>query len=350
MKTKYFILFCIAGSLAFSCRKNKPEPETPQNFSKRDLLTQTVDALILPKISEYSSSVSLFAASVDSFTQQPDVQHFDRLKMALESAYLNWQSIAPFDLGPMRDNGLKSATNTYPADTTQIEQNIQNGSANLNSAANIDAVGLPAIEYLLYRSNAFAQLNQSNTLAYLRKLRDKLVSDAQLLQNGWTQYRSTYIASDGTESTSAFSQLVNEFNRDFELVKNAKVGIPIGRQSLGIPLPEYLEARYSGRSKELMIANLRSLKQLFNGGNGIGFDDYLIALEKADLAERINLKFDEMIQIANSINGTLEQATQSESGKLDALYLSLSEQVVNIKTDMTSAFGVLITYQDNDGD
>jgi len=35
---------------------------------------------------------------------------------------------------------------------------------------------------------------------------------------------------------------------------------------------------------------------------------------------------------------------------LDNLYVKMQNLVVSIKTDMSSAFGVLITYQDNDGD
>ena len=40
----------------------------------------------------------------------------------------------------------------------------------------------------------------------------------------------------------------------------------------------------------------------------------------------------------------------SNQSELDELYNLIQQQVVNLKTDMTSAFGVLITYQDNDGD
>jgi hypothetical protein len=35
---------------------------------------------------------------------------------------------------------------------------------------------------------------------------------------------------------------------------------------------------------------------------------------------------------------------------LDELYNLIAGNVVYLKTDMTSAFGVLITYQDSDGD
>ena len=51
-----------------------------------------------------------------------------------------------------------------------------------------------------------------------------------------------------------------------------------------------------------------------------------------------------------SINGTLEQEMSTNTVELDNLYMLYQGQVISIKTDMSSAFGVLITYQDNDGD
>ena len=73
-----------------------------------------------------------------------------------------------------------------------------------------------------------------------------MVNELSNVRSSWTSYKGTFVASTGTETTSAFSLLINEFNKDYELSKNAKLGIPLGKQSLGIQLPEYIEARYSG--------------------------------------------------------------------------------------------------------
>ena len=47
---------------------------------------------------------------------------------------------------------------------------------------------------------------------------------------------------------------------------------------------------------------------------------------------------------------SLEENITTHASDLNELYTLLQGQVVYLKTDMTSAFGVLITYQDNDGD
>jgi hypothetical protein len=256
-------------------------------------------------------------------------------------------------------NGFKSATGTYPVDPNKIEANISGGGYNLASASNLDAVGLNALDYLFYNTNALSELQ--NTPAYLQYTEDviaKLFNETQTLVNGWSSYQATFNASTGTSSTSAFSEFVNEFNRDYELAKAAKIGIPIGKANLGLSMPEYVEARYSGFSFELLAESIKALKATYNGdgfsngSNGIGFSEYLVHLERTALDDNINQKFDIIQSEAEGFSVTLETAINDPAmqNQLDELYLHLQQQVVNIKTDMTSAFGVLITYQDNDGD
>ncbi len=150
--------------------------------------------------------------------------------------------------------------------------------------------------------------------------------------------------------------MINEYNRDFELAKTAKVGVPLGKQSLDVPLPNYVEARYGDLSFDLLRASLVALKKVYNGqsfetGNdGVGMDDYLVHLEENDLDNMIDSGFQEMIDKTDEFSMTLEDALENDTQRMNELYNMLQGQVVHIKTDMTSAFGVLITYQDNDGD
>ena len=149
---------------------------------------------------------------------------------------------------------------------------------------------------------------------------------------------------------------MNEFNKDYEIAKNAKLGIPLGKQSLGIQLPDYIEARYSGISLELLRRSIVAHQGLFNGdlntytGPGVGFCEYLAHLERSDLANTINGRFNSILDKIDTFQNSLETEMGTNSAELDVLYNLIQGQVVNLKTDMTAAFGVLITYQDNDGD
>jgi len=346
-------LTSIALILAFtisSCKKKEDE-ENPSNFDKAALLQNLADNIILPSLNDFSAKINALESSYLTFQANRNGTNLDDVREKWKAAYLSWETVKIFDFGPIRDNGFKAATGTFPSDTVKIENNITNGGYNLASAANADAIGLPALDYFLYRVDALNYfIGNDPYTTYALDVIQKIKAETATVVSSWSSYKSTFISSTGTEATSAFSLLINEFCRDYELAKNAKVGIPIGKQSLGIQLPEYIEVRRAGFSFELLKTSISALSNVYSGGSGVGFDDYLVSLERSTLASNISSRFSSITNKVNSFSGTLEQEMATNTVGLDDLYNLLQGQVVNIKTDMSSAFGVLITYQDNDGD
>lgn len=339
-----------------SCKNKKDEEQKP-DFNKGSLLSNVSSAIILPALTDFQNNVNALSASFSTVNTTISEENFDAMRQSWKVAYMTWQTVKIFDFGPIRNIAFKSSTGTYPSDTAEINTNISNGSYDLASAANVDAIGFSALDYLFYNYDAYNLFaTSSNYRQYIGDVIAKIKTETDLVVSQWGSYASTFNASTGTESTSAFSLFVNEYNRDFELAKNAKLGIPIGKQSLGIQLPEYLEARYSKIGLELFTENIHALYNVFNGvsyngsSNGVGFDDYLNHLDKSALTTTINTKYTQIIGQANSISTSMEEAMTTNPSALDQLYVLMQGQVVNIKTDMTSAFGVLITYADNDGD
>ena len=335
-------------SMAVSCKK--PGEDTI-DFNKENLLENIANNQIAPAINDFAEKVSSLQFDYTAFQANPTTDNFETVRDSWKLAYVSWQTMKIFDFGPMRDYALKGSIGTFPTDTTKVLSNIASGSYTLGTAANIDAVGLSSLDFLLYRNDALTFFTSDNNyMQYGLDVIQKMNQEISAVQAQWETYKSTFIASTGTETTSAFSLLVNEFNRDYELAKNAKLGIPIGKQSLEIQLPEYIEARYSGISLDLLKSNLEALRNLYTGGSGVGFDDYLEHLDRGALNSTIRTNFNTIISLIEGFSGTLEQEMQTNVSGLNELYVELQGQVVNLKTDMTSAFGILITYQDNDGD
>lgn len=332
------------------CKKDK-DAENVNDFDKAALLQNIADNIIVPALNDFSTKINALEASYSVFQTNRTALNLEDVRTKWKEAYLSWQAVKMFDFGPIRDNGFKAATGTYPTDTVKIANNITNGGYSLATAANVDAIGLPCLDYFLYRADALSYFIGNDAYAtYAHDVIQKLKSETAIIVSAWSSYKSTFVSSTGTESTSAFSLLVNEFCRDYELAKNSKLGIPIGKQSLGIQLPEYIEARRSGFSFEIQKASVTSLATVYSGANGVGFDDYLVSLERSSLASSISARFSNIISKINSFSGTLEEEMTNNVSELDNLYTLYFGQVVSIKTDMSSAFGVLITYQDNDGD
>lgn len=350
MKLTYNLLIGGAVLLActFGCKKTQDKETT---FDKKTMLKNVSQNIAMPEFQEFQSNLSDLKSSFQTFNADKTQSNLQSVKNAWKTAYLTWQTVKIFDFGPMREIGFKASAGIFPVDTTKILNNISSGSANLATASNADAIGFSAIEFMLYRVGALSDFSTTNYTNYASSLIDKISADFSTVLNGWNNgYKSTFETSDGTGTTSAFSQMVNEFSRDYELIKNAKVGIPLGKKSLGVQLPEYIETKYANISFELISENAKGLKRVFEGGSGQGFDDYLISLKKASLAGSINSTFDNIIAKSNAISLTFAQQMTTNVSPLDNLYNTVAGGVVSIKTDMTSAFGVLITYQDNDGD
>jgi hypothetical protein len=109
-------------------------------------------------------------------------------------------------------------------------------------------------------------------------------------------YLNTFVNADGTDAGSSLGLLVNQLNFEYELLKNAKLGIPLGKKTLGTPMPESVEAYYSGMSSELARLGFQTVENVYFGkdklgNNGTGLDDYLVSLNarrgETTLAEAI---------------------------------------------------------------
>lgn len=343
------------GVVIFACKK-KPI-ETTETFNKSTLLVSVTDGIIVPRYQTLQNEIGELSAAWADFKISQDQQNLNIVQEKWLDANIKFQRAKVFNFGPAMDNGLNASFGTYPTDTSKILTNATITSPNLGAIANIDAIGFPALEFLLYRTNALSLLTSDpNLTQYVDLVIDKMETEINQVVNSWTSsYSAIFKNGSGTEVTSGFSLLVNAFNKDFELAKNAKLGIPIGVQSLGIPQMEYEEAPFANQSLRLLTENLIGIRNLYdgvheNGSNDVGFDDYLVTLEKNHTHTQISDRFNFAFLKLSSLDDDLEYEVQNHMPDLNELYTNLQALVVHLKTDMTSAFGVLITYQDNDGD
>jgi predicted lipoprotein len=352
MKRIIFGLFVSALFLITACDKDKNKDE----FDKVALLQNFADNIIQPRYADFKTKIDSLEILFIAFQSNPTEAKFEDIKAQWKACYLSFQRVKTFDFGPAMNIGFKGAIGTFPTDTAQISSNIAAGTYNLATATNADAVGLAALDFLFYQTDAYLKITTSQFYSqYCLDVIQKMKAETDAVVSAWTTFKSTFIASTGNESTSMFSMLVNDFCQDWEEAKAAKLGIPLGKYSLGIQRPEYIEARYSGYSLPILKASLNSIAEIysgigFNGQDGVGFDDYLMGLNKENLNTSIKSTFQTIDGLFSPFNSTLEiELTQNQTA-LENLFNAISEQVIFIKTDMTASFGILITYQDNDGD
>lgn len=368
--THPFIIGLLLGSMilgAIACKKPKDtqEPE----FDQAALLSQVGNALILPNYEDLSIRVGLLESASTDFQASPSVATLGNLQTRFQDAYLDWVHCSTFELGPAAERSFRAHVNTFPTDTSQIQQNIQSGNYDLATASNLDAKGLPALDYLLHglANSAVGTVDQFNDPVEgpaLKSYLNDVVSDLKTMTDEVFQawqggYTSTFVQAEGTDVGSSLGKLVNQLNFDYEILKKPRLGIPLGTQTLGTPLPEKVEAVYSEMSLELMRTHFEAISNIYHGKSraevdGYGFHEALLALgatyNGGQLADAIAAQINATRSALAAIPGPLASTVVNNPGPAESAYQEVQKLLVLFKTDMSSSLGVLITYVDNDGD
>ncbi|MGQ0829525.1 MAG: imelysin family protein [Bacteroidota bacterium] len=370
MKNLYTYVITIFFMLGLTCcdpqKKDVPTPET--TFDKAGMLSNIGDHIIVPAYADFKITVDSFQLSCNRFISSPTLVNLTELQTKYTEAYKNYQRISAFEFGPAENELIRYNFNTFPCNTIEINNKIASGNMALSAASDLDAKGFPAIDFLLYGSDQnnttvlarfTTDANASNAKNYLAALINELKYKTDIVNTSWNTYVSTFKNNTGSDVGGSIGMLVNQLNYDLEILKNAKVGIPLGKKTLGTPLPSKTEAVYSTQSLTLAKEHLMNIENIYLGRNaaetnGLGLDDYVEHVGAqhplGPLNEVIKNKFISAKTKLAAIPETLSQSVLSNASTVNAAYIELQQLVVLLKVDMPSALGVMITYQDNDGD
>jgi predicted lipoprotein len=251
-----------------TCRKPEPpSEENPANgYDQKPMFQNYSSNLILPSYNLLKEKLDSLFLAVQNFNSTTTEINLDLTKAAYLKAYKQYMYCSTYEFGPAATIIFRSSTNIFPTDTIQINTNIATGTYDFNSAAQTDAIGFPAIDFILYGNNKTATYitnlfsTTTNRKQYLLDLCTDLQSKVNTVISGWSTYTTTFNNATGNAAGNSLSNLVNEFNYDYEITKNARVGIPLGKQTLGIALPEKCEALYSGSSLILLKEKVNALE------------------------------------------------------------------------------------------
>lgn len=356
--------------LLLSCKKHKKD-EPNADFDRVSLLTHLGKNLILPNYKDFQTKSESLNKKVDSFTVAPSGSSLSAAQDAFKEAFESWQKVSVYELGPAADANLQTELNIFPTDTGQINSNVRSGSYDLSLVSNAAAKGFPAIDYLLFGSagndSLLLQLyttdsNAQNRKQYLSALASQIKEKAGTVTTAWSSsggnYLNTFINASGTDVGSSVGLLINQLNQEIDFLKKEELGIPLGKFSMGTIYPAKTEAYYSGISAQLAVIKAQNILNVYLGktasSNGIGFDDYLTQINAqyngGSLANAITVQLQDVVAKLKAIQDPLSFTIQNNPAPVDTAYASVQQSIVLLKTDMPSALGVLITYQDTDGD
>lgn len=355
-----------------SCKEDSDN----NSVSYVDFFTHAADNMALPALNAYQGNLNDLKSSITDFTSNPNLVNLADLQDQFRSNYIAWESVEVFQFGPAVDAEvlLKQGFNAFPASVSQINSNIDAGTYNLESAANINAAGLPALDYLLFGIGADATeiLNKytsdakaTNRKQYLNDLIDLLDSKLSLCISKWPEQRDAFIANSGTGNNSSLTVVFNSYLSHYESIKRDRFALPAGyATSFTIPIPKdpmACEGYYSGISHVLFQESIASSKDFFkgkgnNGSVDIGFyhklQEYNAQSTIVDgaLESAISDQYDILENMAALYTSPIEEQIVADSDAMAPFKSELQKMVPMIKSDMKSYLSVPITSQDADGD
>ncbi|MEM7573764.1 MAG: imelysin family protein [Bacteroidota bacterium] len=363
-----FSLLILASLLSYSSCDDDGGGSSTDNFDRAAMLLSWADQVILPAYADFLEKSSELQTSAQALFDEPDATTLAALKSSFAEAYLGWQSISLFQIGPAEQVGLREQVNAYPTNTDGIEANMQSGSYNFELPSQRSRQGFPALDYLLYGSAADETavldriVNEAALREYILATSERIHQLVSTVRETWvSSYRQEFVSLSDNTATSSVNRMTNDYVFYYEkFLRAGKVGIPAGIFS-GTPLPGHVEALYNkALGKQLLLAALESAQGFFNGldnsgvAHGNGFTDYLDFLntvkDGADLSQLINTQFEAARQAINNLDDDLSDQVREDNLLMLTAYDELQRNVVLIKVDMLQAFNISVDFVDADGD
>jgi uncharacterized protein len=350
--------------LAFTCLlacNGGPENVDP-GFDRKAMLRNYADNLIRPAFTTLQSRVGELKAAFTTFEGAPTEANLTAIQKAWQAAYSAWQFANAYNFGPAGEagvrKGLAEEIGTFPINTAQTKDFILAGNVSFNNF-NRDTRGLLAIEYMLFYDHAVSLFKDGPYRTYLRALIDHVQSSVNRVVGEWATYANTFVEANGTDVGSSTAMLYNEFVKNYENLRNFKVGLPAGkRPGQTRAEPERVEAYASGISLAMLKLHLQAISELYegqsrDGKDGIGLKDYLKAVTGGpELIEASEVQWKNVMIALDAVptDKPLSVLLQNNDPSIDRLYTELQRQTRFFKSDMSSLLGIAITFSSGDGD
>jgi uncharacterized protein len=336
--------------------------------TRRELLERWSTELIVPLYAEFDLRSRSVAAALDALCAAPSEETLEAARSAWMEAREPLKRAEVFAFGPYSrpEFRIGPKIDSWPARPETVEEWLS-GTDPVDPATlatlGIWHKGLPVIEYFLYAPDTSAQsrLEDPRRCEYLRSTGAELESRARELHLAWAPEGGDFahqLSGAGRTSTAwrslrdAFGEVVNRMGFTIENMRRDKLGRPLGDMTGGVPLPEETESRFSGRAIRDILDNIAGIEVLFFGDSGRnlpGVSSYAIERGR-NFDEQFRAALDAARAALEAVDVPLGEAVSSEADRVREASARLSELQSLIQTELISALGLSLNFNDNDGD
>ncbi|PHS10406.1 MAG: hypothetical protein COA88_02885 [Kordia sp.] len=344
-----------------SCN-NKNINDDAYSFDNTAMLNDIGSQVVLPKITQFKTACENLNNTVQNYVNTPSENGVILMQTNWKEAAKAYAHIYAFNIGEAKSRYFHQALYNWPTYAIAIDNFIANSpeiTAENVSQLSPQAKTLSGIEYLLFHSdittihNSF--INENKRLLYLKFISENQQEKAADLYNLWQangdNYLTTFINNTETGLSNSINMLFNGCYNVVDTAKVTKIGKSAGLENSNNVNLDELQARYSGYSKELIIENLKSVKEVFFNSQGLGLSNNISAITGNELLNNsLQNKIDTIIASLTNLNGTIAYSINNSPNKVREIHEQLQEILVVLAVDIRSALSIIITSTDNDGD
>lgn len=347
---------CLAGALLLGAcggggGGNKVPTGTRYDFGP--ILEDSVEKVILPTYKNLFDSASLLVSKVEAIETDAD------LKLAQDQwreTRVHWELTEAYMFGPVKDEGLDPALDSWPVDRVQLDQVLASGlaltpesiSANLGGGLK----GFHTIEYLLFGEGGTrkaAELTSNpRRMQYLVAVSGALRADAEALYAAWgpdggdfgRQFKlSGKPGGRYYNQVDAIQQLVNGCAEIADEVANGKIADPFKEQN-----PELEESQFSFNSIEDFANNIQGIMDVYAGRDGSRGISVSVAAIRPELDVRVRAEIRAAIDSIRAISPDNDphfgeaMLDPAYAPKIEAAQAAIRTVRQTLVTDVTATF------------
>lgn len=376
MKNKYILLLfslIISSVLLYSCTKDtkqeivkKPTEDSlkEENQPKKDTfdrgkLLVTYDSIAKLRFKNLVALAKEYEKQALIFAGKPTNNQLQKVQNSWKAVELEWVKSENFHFKTSRGLSLNTAIGRWPVNTSLIENSIKKyeDTETFFNSLGSNKLSLAAMEYMLFGSAnevILKSFQDKKRKGYFTLISSNLKKNAEKLEDEWEKYSPKFMKGTSLSIEDGTSLLANEMIFVTERTMNARIAKPLGLKNDNKPIPEKVESPHAQISADLIISSLETIKDNFNGGKGVGFDDYLkhsrLKTDKIPIEDKINKQLDFCIEKAKQIKKPLKGSLDTETASIKEVYDEIKKLVVLLKNDMSSRLNITVLFSDADGD
>lgn len=352
-----------------------PTPTVTLNSEFTDYLTSLADKHILPAYQLLHTDAVKMQQETSRFCGLGNATESDLAKVQSAWGEVNkaWQRIQWLGQGLMGEDNRNFRMQFWPDGNDAVPRGVEgllSATETVDAAyvanRNVGGQGLPALELLLFSADPADSLltasDKDKRCEVTQAIAQNVLNVSNEVLTGWQasggNFRQSLIngAAPFSSTTDAIEELVTNWLERLERVKDEKLMLPLGAGSPGVP--QLAEHYLSDQSLQSIVLNLRSFKQVYQGGDGSGkgFDDILANfLQQEAINTQMLEAIDGLISDAegmqtryNSFNAMLADA--QGRAELQAMIDKLRVLRDVLTSSFVQALDINIGFNSNDGD